>query len=292
MNGVQGRQLETVRAVVDWHIGRLGIANSPTHRERVRILRFFTEQFGDRRIDAIDADDLLTFINGRGLTTWTRRRWCNTVKSPFFKAAKAGRIPFNPFCEISVPQGDRGRDITRNEWQRLMRASCPYFRRVLVFLRFTGARPGELRNLTWDKVRSDVRAAIFPTHKTSATQREKKPRRVALNSVALKLLTWLGCHGRRSTYVFVNRDRRQWTTGAICCHLRRLRVRVGLPSDVKLYGCRHAYGTGAILNGVELATLAELMGHENVEMTRYYVHLSGRADHLSAAAELATSKLT
>lgn len=285
------QKLATVREVIDWHVNRLGLANSSTHRERVRVLRLFCEQFGDERVDAIDPDSLSAFINGRQFKTWTRRRWCITVKTPFCCAVKAGRIPCNPFWSISVPQGDRGRDITRGEWQRLLRAASPYFRRVLVFLRFSGSRPGELRRLTWDMVRAEVQAAVLRIHKTTNTQKIKKPRRIALSRTTLRLLAWLKRNGCDSHLVFLNRDDSPWTMGAICCHLRRLRLRIGLPDDVKLYGCRHAFATGAIINGVDLATLAELLGHETTATTEHYIHLTGKSDHLTAAVEKATRRV-
>lgn len=289
---VEGIRLHKVSDVIAWHVKRLPISDAPPSVERLRILRLFTERFGDCPVELLEADDLIGFLNERKLAIWTKRRWCITLKTPFHKAVSAGRIPFNPIFSASVPQGNRGRDLTRNEWQRLMRGSSPYFRRVLVFLRFTGCRPGEMRQLRWDNIHEDVRAAIFEKHKTSNTQAVKKPRRIALNNVAMKLLAWIRRNDNHSDYVLLSRDGLPWSCSALTCYMRRLRKRIGLPKDVKNYGCRHAFGTGAIMNDVGLATLAELMGHNSTKTTEYYIHLSGKADHLSAAAEMATSKLT
>jgi site-specific recombinase XerD len=52
---------------------------------------------------------------------------------------------------------------------------------------------------------------------------------------------------------------------------------------------RHAFGTNAILNGVDVATVAELMGHTSLEIvSRVYLHLADQHSHLTAAAEKAT----
>jgi site-specific recombinase XerD len=67
-----------------------------------------------------------------------------------------------------------------------------------------------------------------------------------------------------------------------------VRRRANLPDDAKLYGCRHAFGTAAVLAGVDVLTLAELMGHTQLETTRWYVHLSGKTDHLVDAMERAS----
>jgi site-specific recombinase XerD len=50
-----------------------------------------------------------------------------------------------------------------------------------------------------------------------------------------------------------------------------------------LYGLRHAFGTRSILNGVDLKTLSELMGHTTTRTTEHYLHLAGQRSHLADA---------
>ena len=71
--------------------------------------------------------------------------------------------------------------------------------------------------------------------------------------------------------------------------MQRARAKAGIPDDCKLYGLRHRFGTEAILNGVDIKTLAELMGHSTTKMSENYVHLAGQASHLAAAMRRATS---
>jgi hypothetical protein len=52
-----------------------------------------------------------------------------------------------------------------------------------------------------------------------------------------------------------------------------------------LYGLRHAFGTRAVLRGVDVKTLAELMGHTTTRMTEHYLHLAGERSYLAAAME-------
>ena len=69
-----------------------------------------------------------------------------------------------------------------------------------------------------------------------------------------------------------------------------LRQRTGLPLDCKLYGLRHRFCTAGVKAGVQMKTVAELMGHASLYMTEYYAHLAGDTDHLVEAAEQ-TNKL-
>lgn len=41
------------------------------------------------------------------------------------------------------------------------------------------------------------------------------------------------------------------------------------------------------MNGVDVGTLAQILGHARIKMTQRYMHLAGKTDHLNEAMELA-----
>jgi site-specific recombinase XerD len=57
-----------------------------------------------------------------------------------------------------------------------------------------------------------------------------------------------------------------------------------------MYGIRHQFGTMAVVNGVDIKTLSELMGHRSTQMTEHYCHLAGHQAHLAAAMQRAVLK--
>ena len=66
---------------------------------------------------------------------------------------------------------------------------------------------------------------------------------------------------------------------AIRCRINRLKEKTDLPKDVCSYLLRHAFGTNAILNGVDVVTVAQLMGHESLDMIKkVYAHLADKHD--------------
>lgn len=272
----------TVQAVLDWFA-----QNNPkpsrskiSAHEIARVWRLFGARYGHLLCTACKPHMLLEFIAAqpRVRSNWSRKRWSVTVQRPFNTAAKLQLIPYNPFKGVSYPSGPEGRDWRESEYLAMMRATTPEFRRVLVFLRFSGLRPGELRGLIWDNIRDEIKAIIIDPENVKTGVKRKIP----FNIVLIKLLLWLR---RRSTsqYVFVNSFGGCWKINAICKRLRELREKLGLSDKVKLHGGRHFFGTHAIMNNTDLATLAELMGHRDVATTKKYVHLADKVEHLAEA---------
>lgn len=129
---------------------------------------------------------------------------------------------------------------------------------------------------------------VLQEHKTIG--KTGKPRVIYLSRRMKSLMKYLKRESK-SKYVFVNCRGQKWTANAVRLQMTRLRKKTGLRDDACAYELRHAYGTYGILNGVDPATLAELMGHVDTTMiSRVYGHLAGQTEHLSAAAEKAARR--
>jgi site-specific recombinase XerD len=180
----------------------------------------------------------------------------------------------------------RQRAITEVEYLSLLRATDSDFRPLLFALRQTGARPSELRELKWENVRGD-HLSLWE-HKVVGKTR--KPRVIHLTPCMQRFLGVVRKRSR-SEYVFLNAKGRPWTMDAVRQRVARLKAKLGLSKDVCTYLIRHAFGTNAVLNGVDVATVAELMGHSSTEVTTgVYVHLAGQKSHLQNAVSRAVSK--
>ena len=288
----------TVAEVIDWHLKRYTSTNADALIEVHRILGLFKNRYGQLPALELCGDDLVSFVESQpGVQAGnTVRRWYRTVAHPFNQAADLGfgGVSRYLFKGIKKPRGARGRDMTDVEFRALLRLANPSFRRVLIFQRFTGARPCEMRELTWDQVKwhADGATIVKRKHKTSKTQAVQKPRKIHLVPALVKLLLWIRRQPRRhaSDAVFTNSKGGTWRTASLCTNLRRLRAAAGLGSDVRLYSARHAWATQAVLNGLDLATIAELMGHTNTQTTMIYVHLADQSEFLGHAAQLAITK--
>lgn len=127
---------------------------------------------------------------------------------------------------------------------------------------------------------------MLAEHKTA--RKVRKPRVVPLVPVVVKLLIQLRKHSGGES-VFVNERETPWNRCSLSLRVQRCRERQGVPADAKLYGARHQFGTMAIVRGVDIKTLSQLMGHESTRMTEHYLHLAGQREHLGQSMRRATA---
>jgi len=287
------QHLVTVQEVIDWFLANGPDGDPKALKERRRILTMFTAGFGSCAVDDLNGNDLVEFVAGQKRVTkgHTIARWYRTLKHPFNLAEELGLILRRPFRRVKLPKGDRGRDLLPEEFRALLRLATPPFRRILIFLLCCGGRPGEVKVAEWVHVKAAEGRIVLPRNLHKTGKKTGKPRRIKLNSVLVKLLKWLKRRAGAESHIFLNSYGRPWKTRALCKNLQEIRAKAQLPKDVKLYGCRHTFATQQLLSGTDLATLAELLGHESVKTTEWYVHLAGKDDHLSAAAEKAVGAL-
>lgn len=202
------------------------------------------------------------------------------VKRLFAWGEDMGIAPPSPFRrKVSYTFGNSRRPMTDEEFRTLIKA-CDLkqqrLREIMVFCYSTGARTAR-----WSDLELEQGVIILKEHKTSKTQKVPKPRVIYLTEEVLSLLAAIRRRQPDSEFIFSSRRRRPYHRNSIQQNLRCLREKIGLPDDVKLYGCRHGFGPRAVLRGENMAVLAELMGHaEGSRITAHYVHLADQGQHL------------
>ena len=294
----------TVASIVDLYLSmhekKLG---ERTYSERKYYLQLFAEFTGWRTIRASIPFHLTSFLdkNEQWQSDWTKATIVAIVQRPFNWATKQKLIPSNPFAGVSHQPGAPRRPMTDDEFQRLLKAASgsygkkrrptpgARFRQIVVALRYTGCRPGELASLKWSNIDPDRGEIVLQRHKTSRMQRDPKPRIIPLHPVIIKMLVYLRRYAT-GDHVFTTFRGTPWNRSSLSLRVQRARKVAGISDDMKLYGIRHQFGTKAIVNGVDLKTLAELMGHTTTKMTEHYLHLAGERQHLASAMRRAISR--
>lgn len=285
----------TVASIIERYLGVVfPTLSEETRKARLHYLQSFAESHGFRQVGDVRKDHLQEWLlsHSEWKSDWTKRDAIRTVQTVFIWAADSELIQKNPFRGIRHAVGSPRREMTHAEFRAILRTTTGYykhrptpgarFRQILYFLYLTGCRPKEACNLRWEDIDLSAGVITIQKHKTLRSQRKPKPRVIHLQPVVVRLLLHIQTHDKHKT-VFVNHRENPWNRYSLGLRIRRARVKAGVSDEAKLYGVRHAFGTRAIVNGVDIKTLATLMGHETTTMTEHYLHLAGRRDFLAAA---------
>jgi integrase len=192
---VDPRDARTVKEVIGLYLDDAKSAVTADHYAHSgATLNLFAEKFGTRTIGECIPHDLKSWIAAHDAwaSGWTRQRINACVQRAFNWAHSMRLIRENPFKGTHQEAGDARRPMTEEEYRALLRASHADFRRMLLFLRLSGARPAEMRAMRWSDVDWERRVVVLKKHKTSAKTR--KPRLIVMVPALIKLLTWIQQH--------------------------------------------------------------------------------------------------
>jgi len=141
------------------------------------------------------------------------------------------------------------------------------FARELVEAGLSGVSvEGEIVGLQWDWIKG--RRIFLPDAKSG-------PRTVWLSAPARAVIDAIPSYGRDCPFLFPGRPPTRPTT-MVPFQWARIRDEAGLPG-VRLHDLRHTWASVAAMNGVDMVTIAKLLGHALVETTERYTHLSDQS---------------
>ena len=150
--------------------------------------------------------------------------------------------------------------LTRDEFW------CPHIVAIIRLLMLTGCRAGEITSLEWDWIRG--KRIFLPDSKSG-------PRTVWLSSPARAVIDAIPRYSADCPYLFPNRPPTR-PINNIAFHWDRIRNEADL-SGLRLHDLRHSWASVAAMNGVDMVTVAKLLGHALVETTERYTHLSDQS---------------
>ncbi len=251
------RYLEWAKGAKSWN----------TVRRDLHRLRRIIDVLGDYELKDINKSlvaQFLTDLRERGLSPASVNRHLALIKHMMSKAAEWGYIPDNPLRGLrgyKEPPG-RVRFLTPEEAGRLI-AECkvPRLRTMVMLALYTGMRAGEIKNLTWDDIDLENRVIRVRVSKTKA-------RFIPIPDPLLDYLK--GLEPKRGPVVG-----EYWYEKSF----RAAAKRAGL-EDFNFHDLRHTFASWRAMAGVDLRTLAELLGHRTLKMVMRYSHLM--PEHLDA----------
>jgi integrase len=276
----------------------VGDFSRSAYDDSVRELGRFLLAHGAKPLSECRKHDLTKWLEDHPgwRSAWTRRRILGVITRPFLWAIDQGVIESSPYrAPKKMRKGRKRRPATQAEYVCLMRGGSRELRRALFFLRRTGVRTKEMRDVVWAEI--DFRRGIIvrDKHKAINQTEDPLPRIIGLDRPTLRFLGNLYRNRRPGQLnVFVNCYGTSWDRHTFARHMNRWGSRLGLnPTEAKLsaYCFRHAYGCAATEAGVGERQLADLMGHSDTRMVSYYAQTAGKIEHLKRNAAKAMERL-
>jgi integrase len=182
----------------------------------------------------------------------------------------------NPVRRVKFFRADtkRLRYLTEEQFARLLDEAdkvtrSRWLRAAIELAVFTGLRRGNLLGLQWDWVDWLNRVVRVPRTKSG------KPLAIPLNATAYGALGRLWADRGDSPYVFAH------ATGANLGQAVR-DLKKGFHTamehaeieDFRWHDLRHTFASWLVMRGASLRAVAELLGHQTMQMTMRYAHLS------------------
>lgn len=270
----------TLKAVADEYLTLHARPHKRSVKDDETVLRRFLSYFGDSfPAKRVTPHALERYRTDRVKEVSQARvnRELAILKSMFSKAVLWGRVGDNPVKRIQAFREDNKRErfLSPQEKEALLKAASSWMQPILVMALNTGMRQGEILSLNWADVNLDHNVLLVRRSKSG------KARHIPINSPLAEVLKRLP---KRGAYVFTDESGNILNRhGAIRSSFDRLVNKLGL-TNFRFHDLRHTFASELAMKGVDIKTIAELLGHGSVRMSERYMHLS--PSHKRVAVEM------
>jgi len=253
-----------------------------TYRLEKGIAKTLLAHFGNVLLRTIDSQALESYKSNRvnkGLKPNSTNREIIVIKYMLRKAKdwkyiediphiKLLRVPSAPIKYLSVKEIDS-----------LINHSSIWLKPIIIVLRNTGMRIGELLNLQLDNI------DLSRGYVTVISPKTNNYRLIPINNELSPLLHWLVNNYITPKSMTINK-RLDIHSKYLFCHpdgskIKSIKTsfnnackRAGIKATVHMI--RHSFASHLVMNGVDLVSIKELLGHSSIETTMIYSHISNQ----------------
>ncbi len=251
--------------------------------QQVSCLKLFCD-FLKKKIPAADLKPHMVSAWLRTKTTWgqsTQAVKRKTIKAVLNWGVREGHLEENPLKKMAGGESlRRDRVLTDDEKKKISEFVSPDFADFLHAIELTGARPfSEMAQVTAAEVDFDAGTITLQRHKNR--KKTGKPRVIFLVPELAKLLRQRA--GRYpGGFLFRSRRGKPWYNGSSMKWFKEVETNLGIKAHA--YAYRHTYITAALIRGVPVEVLAELVGNTPQVLHRHYAHVAKDKTALKAAA--------
>lgn len=235
--------------------------------------------FGEKKVDCIEPKDIEKYIFKRlaQASKKTQKTISRTtvnlellvLKTIFRRLISGGFLNESPARGVkNLAKEDLRFHVITPEEEREYLLACPQpVRDVAALILQSGMRPAELYNLKRENVFLEKGFLQVENGKTKSSNRKIWLSEKAADILRRRLERFKG------EFLFPKGEKDGEPPTYPLDRTHRATVRK-LGFDFRLYDCRHTYATRELENGIDLLTLAAILGHSNLDELQRYAHVS------------------
>jgi integrase len=173
----------------------------------------------------------------------------------------------SPFEKVRIERvhNSTERWITEEEEQRLLEASLPWLKEIIIFALHTGMRRDEILSLKWTKV------DLMRKNVTALRTNNHEKRTIPINRTVCELLKSRSKVQSIKGYVFCSQSAGKIDARNLLRAFYAARKKARL-EDVRFHDLRHTFATRLVQRGIDLYSVQKLLGHKTITMTLRYAH--------------------
>jgi integrase len=254
-----------------------------SHKRYITSSKALLSYFGTRPIDKIESDDVEKFKlwrskqkkspqgkpgKHRKVTKQIRPATVNRELAllKHFYTRNENLIPQNPVSRVTflAEDNEQFRVLSGDEENLYLMAASQPLQDVARMMIETGMRPEEVCRIHRQNVHLEQGYVFNPFGKTKAARRK-----VWLNPAASEVIS-RRLASAKGDYLFPGRVEGRPLVKCNAAHVSAVK-RCGV-KPFRLYDLRHTWATRAAESGVDIVTLATMLGHSKLAMVMRYVH--------------------
>jgi integrase len=247
--------------------------NKKSYTRDITSIKFLDEYFGKKSLQQINTWQIEQYKSsrkkqftryGKPPSNATVNRELACLKTMFKKAIEWELTSNNPAKDVKLFRENNVnlRILSNGEFLKLYESSSELLKSFLMIAINTGMRPIEILNLKWEDVNFNQGYVLISSSKNNES------RNIPMNDSLKKTLERLNRESNKE-YIFSHKDGEpiKSVKKGFWSALRRSGI-----NHCRIYDLRHTFASNLVMEGVDIVTVQELLGHKDITMTKRYSH--------------------